>query len=159
MSMLRQTSRVAKNWLCVKKAGESRKSQSSFEFIFIIVIMVVIVVILLAVVNARGDAFRRESTVTTAEDIGQRIVDKHLLIATLSGGVATEFVLPQYVRGTDYQVTIIDNRELVVVYKGYEYVQYLHPNLNTPVGPIYQVPFGKNTFQKKLNGSIFINPT
>lgn len=136
---------------------KQKKSQSAFEFIFIISVMVFLVFLLLSIVNARITDFESTRKVKTAEEIGDIIFDQQTFIASLSDGISTEFVIPQYYNGREYEMSIIDNRELVIVYKGYEYVIYLKPDLVTPTGPVYPVPWGRNTIVKQ-GGVISLNP-
>lgn len=135
----------------------SKKSQSAFEFILVVAIMVFLVFLLLGIVNARITEVEAARTIQIAEEISDMVIKQHHLITRLSEGISTEFIVPEYYSGREYEISIIDDRELVVVYQGYEYVTYLKPDLVTPAGPIYPIPWGRNTITKQ-NDIIYLNP-
>jgi hypothetical protein len=127
-----------------------RKSQSSLEFLLIIAFMTLVFVSFFALANSRLAESRDARVYRTAEDIAALVKSQVVLVSQVNDGFSTEFVIPQVVDGSPYSITIIDNRELVVVYKDYEHVEFL------PVNVSGTLVFGNNVLSKR-RGELFLN--
>jgi hypothetical protein len=80
------------------------------------------------------------------------IVKEQIEIAMAVGsGYASSFIIPQTIKGEEYSIEIIDNRELVVIYQGYEHVEIL------PVNVSGSLQFGANTLSKDNKGLLSFN--
>ena len=108
---------------------ELKKSQSAIEFIFLASFMLLLVVGFFSVVNSKLLQAKEDANVQIAED-SANIVYREVMIAESSNeGYKRTFSAPQTINGADYSMKIIDDRELVVNYLGYEYVKFLPSNV------------------------------
>lgn len=68
----------------------------------------------------------------------------------MNDGYIKLFLMPVNVNGADYNITLIDNRELVVEYLGYEYIKFLPDNIKG------NITRGYNVISKE-DGIVYIN--
>ena len=120
------------------------------EFIILASFMLVAIFGFFAVTSSRLLEARDESNKKTAEDIAQLAYREMEIAKSANDGYSRIFAMPQTVNGVDYNITIIDNRELIVTYLGYEYVKFLPSNVTGTVAK------GSNNILKN-NGIVSIN--
>lgn len=126
------------------------KSQSAMEFIILASFMLLFILGFFAVASSRMLDAREEGNRKIAEDIANFAYSEIEIAKSVSDGYARTFSMPQTVNGVSYDISIIDNRELVIGYSGYEHVKFLPSNVT---GSIMK---GVNKISKG-NGMIFIN--
>ncbi len=133
------------------RAGRKGRAQSSIEFLLIIAFMTLAFVSFFALANSRLAESTEQKTFQTAADIAA-IVTSQVDVATgVNGGFSTRFLVPQTVDGSTYNITIVDKRELIVLYKGYEHLEFL------PVNVSGRVVFGENLLSKSISGKLSLN--
>lgn len=120
------------------------------EFIILASFMLVAIFGFFAVTSSRLLEARDDSNKKTAEDIAQLAYREMEIAKSANDGYSRIFAMPQTVNGVDYNITIIDNRELIVNYLGYEYVKFLPSNVTGTVAR------GSNKISKN-NGIVSIN--
>lgn len=120
------------------------------EFIILASFMLVAIFGFFAVTSSRLLEARDDSNKKTAEDIAQLAYREMEIAKSANDGYSRIFAMPQTVNGVDYNITIIDNRELIVNYLGYEYVKFLPSNVTGTVAR------GNNKISKN-NGIVSIN--
>jgi hypothetical protein len=125
-------------------------AQSSLEFLLIIAFMALVFVSFFALANAKLSESKDQRVYQTAADIATIVKGQVELATQLHDGFSTAFVVPQVVDGATYTMQIIDQRELVVVYKDYEHVEFLPANVTGTL------VFGQNILSKR-GGSLFLN--
>lgn len=126
------------------------KSQSAMEFIILASFMLLFILGFFAVASSRMLEAREEGNRKIAEDIANFAYREIEIAKSVSDGYARIFSMPQTVNGVSYDISIIDNRELVIDYSGYEHIKFLPSNVT---GSIMK---GVNKISKG-NGMIFIN--
>lgn len=129
---------------------EQMKAQSAVEFIVLASFMLLVVVGFFAVTSSRLLEAREEGNKKIAEDIANFAYREIEITKSVNDGYTRNFVMPQTVNGVEYSIRIVDNRELLVNYLGYEHVRFLPANIT---GDIIK---GNNKISK-TNGIIFIN--
>lgn len=120
------------------------------EFIILASFMLVAIFGFFAVTSSRLLEARDDSNKKTAEDIAQLAYREMEIAKSANDGYSRIFAMPQTVNGVDYNITVIDNRELIVAYLGYEYVKFLPSNVTGTVAR------GSNKISKN-NGIVSIN--
>ena len=120
------------------------------EFIILASFMLVAIFGFFAVTSSRLLEARDESNKKTAEDIAQLAYREMEIAKSANDGYSRIFAMPQTVNGVDYNITIIDNREIVVHYLEQEHIKFLPANVT---GNIVK---GNNKISKN-NGIVFIN--
>jgi hypothetical protein len=128
-----------------------KKSQSSLEFLLIITFMVMVFVSFFALANSKLGESQEQQVYGTATQLADLVVNQVELASGLNDGYSTTFTLPQNLEGASYAVSIIDERELVVVFNGYEHVEFLPMNITG--NPLQ---FGLNVLWKR-NGELELN--
>lgn len=126
------------------------KSQSAMEFIILASFMLLFILGFFAVASSRMLEAKEEGNRKIAEDIANFAYREIETAKSVSDGYARIFSMPQTVNGVSYNISIIDNRELIVDYLGQEHIKFLPANVT---GSIMK---GINKISKG-NGMIFIN--
>lgn len=101
------------------------KSQSAMEFIILVSFMLLVILGFFAVASSRLLEAREEGNRRIAEDIAEFAYREIEIAKSVNDGYSRIFNMPQTVNGVNYNINIIDNRELVVNYLGYEHVKFL----------------------------------
>jgi hypothetical protein len=127
-----------------------KKGQSAFEFLLIISFMSLIFISLFALASEKLGETKEGRVMQTAGEIAGLIVSQVELAQTLSDGYSSEFIFPQTVEGSSYSITMIDGREVVVLFLGYEHVSFLAVNVTG------NATFGENRIAKR-NGRVYLN--
>ena len=133
------------------KAVKRNKAQFAIEFIVLISFMFVIFLGFTAVITSKILDAKESERQQTAEDIATLAKNEIDLARSVSDGYNRTFNLPAAIEGNSYNISIIDNRELVVKYLDKEHVLFLQDNVAGNVNS------GKNTITKE-NGIVYINP-
>lgn len=105
------------------------KSQSALEFIVLTSFMLLVVLGLFAVTSTRMLEASEEGNRKTAEDIADYAYREIEIAKSVNDGYTRIFEMPQTVNGVNYSIQIVDNREIVVNYLGYEHVKFLPVNV------------------------------
>jgi len=124
-------------------------AQFAIEFIILIAFMFLIFLGFTAIITSKISEAKENERQQIAEDIATLAKNELDLAKSVSDGYTRTFVLPINVEGNRYNISIIDNRELVVTYLDKEYVLFLQENI---VGEIYP---GINTV-RKVGGIVFV---
>lgn len=127
----------------------SLKSQSATEFIVLASFMFLVIVGFFAVTSSKALEAREEANKKITEDIAELAYREIETAKSVNDGYTRNFAMPTTVNGINYSINIIDNRELVVNYLGYEYIKFLPSNVTGNVSE------GLNQI-KKSNGAISI---
>ena len=126
------------------------KSQSAMEFIVLASFMVLVILGFFAATGSRVLEARDESNRKIAEDIADFAYHEIEIAKSVNDGYSRVFAMPQTVNGINYSIQIIDNREMVANYLGYEHIKFLPSNVT---GSIVK---GNNKISK-ANDLIFLN--
>ena len=127
-----------------------RRSQSAMEFIVLASFMLLVILGFFAVTSSKLLESREEGYRKTAEDIANFAYREIEIAKPLNDGYTRIFTMPQAVNGINYTITVIDDRELIVNYLGYEYIKFLPSNVTG------NITKGFNKVSKD-NGVIFLN--
>ena len=131
-------------------SSKKRKGQFALEFIVLMAVMFLIFVGISASVTNRYLETKELERKALAQAVGDRAFDEIIMASTVVDGFQRSFTLPYRIHGSPYNITIIDNRELVVYYIDQEYVLFLPDNVN---GSIIA---GRNSIAKHGN-VVYIN--
>ena len=94
---------------------------------------------------------REEGNKNMARDIAEFAYTEIDTARLVNNGYVRNFTMPQAVNGKDYSISLVDNRELIIVYLEYEYVKFLPSNITGNISK------GNNIISKE-NGVILIKP-
>ena len=110
-----------------QKRGFMKKSKSQFaiEFIVLMAFMFLIFLGFIAVITSNVLKTKDKERLGIAEDLAAMAKNEIDLAISASNGYKRSFELPIRVAGSDYEISIIDNRELVVKYADKEHVSFL----------------------------------
>ena len=133
------------------KTGKRNKAQFAIEFIVLISFMFIIFLGFTAVITSKILDAKDSGRQQTAEDIAALAKNEIDLARSVSDGYNRTFNLPAAIEGNSFNISIIDNRELVVNYLDKEYVSFLQGSIIGTISP------GKNTITKE-NGIVHLNP-
>ena len=128
----------------------SLKSQSATEFIVLTSFMFLVILGFFAVTSSKALEAREEGNKKIAGDIAELAYREIETAKFVNDGYTRNFAMPTTVNGIDYSINIIDNRELVVNYLGYEHIKFLPSNMT---GNIVK---GSNKISRN-KGVIYIN--
>lgn len=101
------------------------KSQSAIEFVSLATFMFMVMVVVFALVGSNLSEAREQANQQIAEDIASLVYREIEIALSVNCGYARTFEVPKSVNGADYNIGIVDNRELTVDYLGYEHVKFL----------------------------------
>ena len=101
------------------------KSQSAMEFILIASFMLLVILGIAAITSSKVLEAREEGDKKISEDIANFAFREIEIAKSVNDGYSRIFNLPNEVNGNTYDIKIIDNQELVVKYKGKEYLKFL----------------------------------
>ncbi len=127
-----------------------RNSQSAVEFIVLAAFMFFVVIFFFAATSSKVLEANEESTRRIARDISDLAYREIDMAQSVGNGYTRLFIMPYTIEGNPYNITVIDNRELVVSYLGYEDVRFLPANITGNISR------GPNTISKS-DGIIFLN--
>ena len=130
----------------------SKKTNAQFaiEFIILIAFMFLIFLGVIAVITSKIIEAKDAERQGIAEDIAALAKNEIDLAKSATDGYNRNFILPSKIKGNDYSIEIIDNRELVIIYIDKEYVSFLPENVE---GDIYP---GENTIRKESD-TVYVN--
>lgn len=101
------------------------KSQSAVEFIVLASFMLLVIMGFFAIASSRLLEAKDEGNRQIAEDIADFAYREIEIAKSASDGYSRSFEMPRAINGISYNISIIDNRELVVNYFDNEYVRFL----------------------------------
>ena len=104
---------------------EQKKAQSAIEFVSLATFMFIVMVVVFAVVGSKLSEAREQANQQIAEDIASLVYREIEIAFSVNCGYARTFEVPKSVNGIDYNIEVVDNKELVVNYLDYEYVKFL----------------------------------
>ena len=134
----------------------AKKSQSAMEFISLASFMLLLVVGFFAAASSKILQAKEDANTKIAEDIAE-VAYREISIAESSNkGYKRTFTVPQTVNGVDYSIKIIDDRELIVTYIGYEYVKFLPSNIKCASAVVCSNLKRDNTVSR-INESVVIS--
>lgn len=133
-----------------------KKSQSAMEFVSLASFMLVLIVAFFAVANSKVLEAKEQSNAKIAEDISELAYREIRIAQSVNDGYERAFTVPQTINGVDYSIKIIDDRELIVNYLGYEYTKFLPSNVKCITSAVCSNIKRKNTVSK-INGIIVIS--
>ena len=123
----------------------NKKSQFAIEFVILISFMFIIFVGFFAIVSYRLIEQEESEKQQKAENIAALAYNEIKLAKSVNNGYERTFKLPKKIDGNDYNIRIIDDRELVVDYLEYEHVLFLPENVVGDIGT------GLNEIKKNNN--------
>ena len=126
------------------------KSQSAMEFVLLATFMLMVMLGFFAVTSSRFLEAKEEGNKKVAEDIANFAYREIEIAKSVNDGYIRAFSMPQTVNGVNYTLSVIDNKEIVVDYLGYEYVKFLPANVTG------NVVKGSNRVTKS-KGIVFVN--
>ena len=112
----------------------NKKSQFALEFVILMAFMFIIFVAFFAIVSNTLIEQRETQGQQKAENIAALVDNEIKLAKSVNNGYERTFKLPTKVDGNDYDIEILDNKELVVNYLEYEYVLFLPENFEGDIG-------------------------
>ncbi|MEK6983464.1 MAG: hypothetical protein AABX33_02740 [Nanoarchaeota archaeon] len=128
------------------------KSQSAVEFIILASFMIVVIVGFFAITSSKILDAKEESNRQIAQDIAEFAYREIAMAKTVNDGYTRLFTMPESVNGVNYSISIVDNKELIVDYLGYEYFKPLPANVTGNISRgLVEL--------KKINGVVFLNTT
>ena len=127
------------------------KSQFALEFILIIAFMLLLFLGFFTVISSRILEAKENENKQIAEGLANLVFDEVKLANSVADGYSRTFTLPKRVKGISYNISILDNRELVANYLDNEYVIFLPDNVEG------DVDIGLNEIDK-TNDRIYIAP-
>ena len=125
------------------------KSQSALEFVFLASFMLLVILGFFSVASSKVLEAREEGNRKIAEDIANFASREIEIAKSVNDGYARIFVMPENVNNVEYCISIVDNRELVVNYVGYEHIKFLPSNVSG------NISWGLNEI-KKINGIVYL---
>lgn len=128
----------------------SMKSQSAMEFIVLSSFLFLVIVGFFAISSSKLLDVKEEANRKVAEDIAEFAYREIEIATSVNNGYKRVFYMPQNVNSVDYNIAVVDNRELIVNYLGYEHIKFLPSNVTG------NITRGFNVISKE-NGTIFIN--
>ena len=99
------------------------------EFMLLAIFMLFVAVGFFGLVSNRLIQANEGETKQITEDIASYVYNEIDIAISSKDGYARTFVIPQEIDGIPYNLTVIDGRELVVNYLGYEHVKFLPANV------------------------------
>jgi len=112
-----------------------KKAQFATEFLILLSFMFIAFMILLAVTTNIFGSIKEGENLEAAQDVASVVKEEIDLANTMPDGYQRTFALPKKLRGNNYSVRIIDNRELVVDFFDVEHVVFLPSNIVGNVSP------------------------
>jgi hypothetical protein len=125
------------------------KAQSAVEFIFLASFMLLVIVGFFAVTSSKTLEAQEEGNKKIAETIADLAYKEIEIAQSVNDGYVRYFVMPPTANGVDYSIQIIDDRELVVNYAGYEFVKFIASNVSGNISK------GVNRIAKE-NGIVYL---
>ncbi len=126
------------------------KAQSAMEFILLSCFMLLVLVGTLAISNSKLFETKEANKIKIAEDIVMFAYSEIETAQVVNDGYERTFSMPLKIEGIDYEIKIIDKRELIASYSEYEYVKFL------PVNITGEITKGLNKISK-VSGVIYLN--
>ena len=102
-----------------------RKAQFAIEFIILISFMFLVFLVFMSIISSKILEAKENERQQIAEDIAGLVKNEVQLAKSISNGYSRNFDVPNKIKGMDYDLEIIENRELVVNYIDKEYVSFL----------------------------------
>jgi len=107
----------------------NKKSQFAMEFILLITFMLIVFLGFFAVVSYTITDLEENKKQQAAENIAALVDNEIKLARSVNDGYEKTFTVPKKIEGNNYTISIIENKELVVIYLEYEYVLFLPENI------------------------------
>ena len=126
------------------------KAQSAMEFVVLASFMLLVILGFFAITSSKVLEAKEEGNKKIAQDIAEFVSNEIELAKSVNDGYTRVFMMPPTVNGVSYDIKIIDNKELIVNYLGYEHVKFL------PSEVTGNIDKGKNKISKS-NGVISLS--
>jgi len=127
-----------------------QKSQFALEFTVLIAFMLLIFLGFFATTSSKILSAKDEENRLIAEELANFVLDEIKLAVSVSDGYYRVFEIPRRAKGSVFNISIIENTELVVVFREFEYVAFLPDNV------VGNVEVGTNEIRKN-DGIIFLS--
>lgn len=134
---------------CESRMFKKLNAQFAIEFVVLIAFMFLIFLGFTAVITSKILEAKENERQRIAEDLATLAKNEIELAKSVSDGYSRTFTLPAKFDGNSYDITIIDNKELVVNYLDKEYVVFLPENFDGYIGT------GINLIQK-IDGVVIL---
>jgi hypothetical protein len=128
----------------------SKKAQAATEFVLLASFMLFIFIGMFTVVGNKINEIEREKAQRRAGELLDFVQNEIMLADSVSIGYQRYFILPLTIDNVDYNITIVDDSEIVLWYKNEEYVDFLDQSVNGTIGR------GKNLIIKDATKKIKI---
>lgn len=126
-----------------------RKSQSSMEFVILVGFMLLVIVIFFSIASSRVLKAREDANGVIAEDLAKYAYREIEIAKSVNNGYIRTFSLPNKLVGNNYDIKIVDNKELIVNFLSKEHVLFL------PGDVVGNISRGSNKI-KKIDGVVHI---
>ena len=134
-----------------------KKGQSSIEFMVLLGFAILVVSVLLVLLNADAERRIRAQDELVVQELFD-LVDGEIRLATISlANYSRAFFIPPTLEGRSYEINISDNRDVVIVYKERQYVNFLNQtidgDINIGLNTITRVCTSTNICQIEITSS------
>ena len=109
----------------VRIIAKKTNAQFSIEFVVLVAFMFLVFLVFISIMTSNLIESKETEAQETAEDIATLVSNEVYAAKPLSDGYTRTFELPNKINGNEYDIEIIDDRELVVNYLDEEYVYFL----------------------------------
>ena len=124
-----------------------KKGQSSIEFMVLLGFAILVVSVILVLINADAERRQRAQNELVVQELFD-LIDGEIRLATISmANYSRSFFIPPTLEGREYQVNITDGRDVVILFKEEQYVNFLN---QTIAG---EIEIGQNTITRTCNPS------
>lgn len=127
-----------------------RNAQFAIEFVVLLAFMFFVFVGFMAVATSKVSDAKAAERQKVAKDIAEVVMNEIRIASSVANGYLRAFTLPPRLEGVEYNVEILENRELIVNYLDKEHVSFLPENV---CGDVY-IP---NNEISKEKGIVCIN--
>ena len=127
-----------------------RKSQSSMEFVILVGFMLLVIVIFFSIASSRVLKAREDANGVIAEDLAKYAYREIEIAKSVNNGYIRTFSLPNKLVGNNYDIKIVDNKELIVNFLSKEHVLFLPGDVDGNISR------GSNKI-KKIDGVVHIS--
>ncbi|MFH1400553.1 MAG: hypothetical protein ABIH41_03475 [Nanoarchaeota archaeon] len=124
-----------------------RKGQTSIEFMFLVGFMFIIFMSFLVVISLRMDEAKAAKDVQDIKETTNILAAEIRNAQLFDQGYKRAFRLPITINGKSYNITMLDQQEIIVTMSGQEYLSFLD---NATVGSLNP---GENTICTKVHPS------
>ncbi len=106
-----------------------KKAQFGIEFVILITFMLIVFLGFFGIITYKLADLEEEGKQQAAANIALLVDNEVKLAKSSNNGYERVFEIPSKIEGSDYNISIIGNREVVVAYPGYEHILFLPPGV------------------------------